>query len=79
MDVFWSLPPQSRHYKIKPLHYLGWLVGHEGQGSILSYFKKQDWAHEIYAGNGGGGSEDNLFHSEFSIQAAVHKNFCNKN
>lgn len=74
VDFVWSLPAQSKHYKIKPLHYLGWLVGHEGKGSILSYFKKRDWAHEMYAGNGGGGAEDNGFHSEFSIQLRVTDN-----
>ena len=31
VDFVWSLPPTWKLYKTKPLHYLGWLVGHEGQ------------------------------------------------
>ena len=27
--------------RVKPLAYLGWLIGHEGSGSILSYLKKR--------------------------------------
>ena len=27
--------------RVKPLAYLGWLIGHEGGGSILSYLKKR--------------------------------------
>lgn len=27
--------------RVKPLHYISWLVGHEGKGSILSYLRKK--------------------------------------
>lgn len=28
-------------HRVKPLHYLGWLLGHEGKGSVLSFLKKR--------------------------------------
>ena len=67
IDLMFPLKPQQKHYKIKPTHYLGWLIGHEGKGSLMSLLKKRDWAHEIYAGNGGQGHEDNKYSTDFSI------------
>jgi len=26
-------------FRVKPLHYLGWLVGYEGKGSLAAYLK----------------------------------------
>ena len=38
IDVVFTLPPQREKYDVKAMHYLGWLIGHEGQerGLILS-------------------------------------------
>lgn len=68
VDILWSLPSQKEFYRVKPLHFYGWLIGHEGKGSILSYLKQKNWAHEIYAGNSGQACEMNKYHSELSIQ-----------
>ncbi|CAG5099428.1 Oidioi.mRNA.OKI2018_I69.XSR.g16523.t1.cds [Oikopleura dioica] len=57
VDIMWSLPPQKEFYRIYP-----------EKGSILSYLKQKDWAHEIYAGNSGQACEENKYHSELSIQ-----------
>lgn len=46
----WSMPPLFEHYSKAPTYYLSNLIGHEGQGSILSYLKKQGWATGLYAG-----------------------------
>ena len=27
--------------RVKPLHYISWLIGHEGTGSILSLLRKK--------------------------------------
>uniref|UniRef100_A0A671T071 Nardilysin b (N-arginine dibasic convertase) n=1 Tax=Sinocyclocheilus anshuiensis TaxID=1608454 RepID=A0A671T071_9TELE len=35
LTISWALPPQGKHYRVKPLHYISWLIGHEGAGSIL--------------------------------------------
>ena len=41
VEVNWALPSLLAHYQTKPLHYISHLLGHEGQGSILSYLKKK--------------------------------------
>ncbi|KAM7098804.1 nardilysin isoform 2-T2 [Molossus nigricans] len=55
LTITWALPPQQQHYRVKPLHYISWLVGHEGKGSILSYLRKKIFE-EIQK------IEDNEFH-----------------
>lgn len=67
IDIVFTLPPQHKKYDTKATHYLGWLIGHEGQGSIMSLLKKKNWAHEIYAGNSGQGHEENGYMSDFSM------------
>ena len=46
----WAMPPLFEHYAKAPTYYLSNLIGHEGQGSILSYLKKEGWATGLYAG-----------------------------
>ena len=45
-----QLPPQKKNYGTKPCQYLSHLLGHEGEGSILAYLKKQGWASALMAG-----------------------------
>ncbi|XP_013911896.1 PREDICTED: nardilysin [Thamnophis sirtalis] len=67
LNITWALPPQEQYYRVKPLHYISWLVGHEGKGSILSYLRKKFWALALYGGNGETGFEQNSTYSVFSI------------
>ncbi|EFB29129.1 hypothetical protein PANDA_003781, partial [Ailuropoda melanoleuca] len=72
LTITWALPPQQQHYRVKPLHYISWLVGHEGKGSILSYLrKKQCWALALFGGNGETGFEQNSTYSVFSISITL--------
>lgn len=51
------------HFRQKPLHYLGNIIGHEGRGSLLSYLKQQGWAEGLSAGAGlsyAGGASFNI-------------------
>ncbi|KAJ0009086.1 hypothetical protein NQD34_016501 [Periophthalmus magnuspinnatus] len=41
LNITWALPPQEKYYRVKPLHYISWLIGHEGTGSILSVLRKK--------------------------------------
>ena len=41
LELIWHLPCMSHLYRSKPLHYVGWLLGHEGSGSVLSYLRKR--------------------------------------
>lgn len=46
----WCLPSEQPHYRSKPLSYLGWLLGHEGKGSIAAYLSKRHWKYDLEAG-----------------------------
>ena len=39
-------------YKKKPTQYIGHLLGHEGEGSLLAWLKQQGWAEGLSAGVG---------------------------
>uniref|UniRef100_A0A8D0MPY6 Nardilysin convertase n=2 Tax=Sus scrofa TaxID=9823 RepID=A0A8D0MPY6_PIG len=71
LTITWALPPQQQHYRSKPLHYISWLVGHEGKGSILSYLRKKCWALALFGGNGETGFEQNSTYSVFSISITL--------
>ena len=50
-------------YRQKPLQYIGNILGHEGQGSLLSWLKDKGWAEGLAAGTGlsySGGSTFNI-------------------
>ncbi|XP_077981898.1 nardilysin-like [Glandiceps talaboti] len=71
VEITWALPSLLHHYRIKPLHYLSWLTGHEGSGSILALLKKKYWALELYSGNDDSGFESNSTHAVFSVTATL--------
>ncbi|XP_061467685.1 nardilysin-like [Rhineura floridana] len=71
LSISWALPPQEKYYRIKPLHYISWLVGHEGKGSVLSLLRKKFWALALYGGNGETGFEQNSTYSIFSISVTL--------
>ncbi|KAL7984123.1 hypothetical protein Chor_002693, partial [Crotalus horridus] len=39
LNISWALPTQEKNYKVKPLHYISWLIGHEGFG-LLPYMEE---------------------------------------
>ena len=39
---------------LQPEHYIGHLVGHEGQGSLLSALKAKGWVNSLCAGGSSG-------------------------
>ena len=73
LDLTWALPPLGDRYREKPLHYLSWLVGHEGKGSLLSFLKRKVWALSLTAGNAGDGFELNSTYSMFPIVVTLTK------
>ncbi len=50
LQLIFPLPPVRSHYREKPLHYIGNLLGHEGTGSLLSLLKKRGWGEQLSAG-----------------------------
>uniref|UniRef100_A0A665VGD9 Nardilysin-like n=1 Tax=Echeneis naucrates TaxID=173247 RepID=A0A665VGD9_ECHNA len=71
LTISWAVPPQGKHYRIKPLHYISWLIGHEGTGSILSLLRKKCWALALFGGNSETGFDQNTTYSIFSISITL--------
>ncbi|XP_010793726.1 nardilysin [Notothenia coriiceps] len=71
LNITWALPPQEKYYRVKPLHYISWLIGHEGTGSILSVLRKKCWALDLYGGNSETGFDQNTTYSIFSISITL--------
>ncbi|XP_078074685.1 nardilysin-like [Mustelus asterias] len=71
LNITWSLPPQKQHYRIKPLHYISWLIGHEGKGSVLSLLRTRCLALALFGGNGETGFEQNSTYSVFNISITL--------
>merc|ERR1719431_2023537 len=69
----WALPPTLHLYRIKPLHYMAHLLGHEGKGSLISFLRKKVWALSLTAGNAGDGFEYNSTYSMFPITITLTK------
>uniref|UniRef100_A0A8C9VJK8 Nardilysin b (N-arginine dibasic convertase) n=1 Tax=Scleropages formosus TaxID=113540 RepID=A0A8C9VJK8_SCLFO len=71
LTITWALPPQEKYYRVKPLHYISWLIGHEGTGSILSLLRKKCWALALFGGNSETGFDQNTTYSIFSISITL--------
>ncbi|XP_061680733.1 LOW QUALITY PROTEIN: nardilysin-like [Syngnathoides biaculeatus] len=71
LSVSWALPPQGKHYRVKPLHYISWLIGHEGSGSILSALRRKCWALALFGGNSETGFDQNTTYSVFSVSITL--------
>ncbi|WP_371377035.1 insulinase family protein [Thalassotalea aquiviva] len=54
--ISFALPGIDHDYMYKPISTLGYLLGHESEGSILSYLKKRQWAMSLTAAGGINGS-----------------------
>jgi secreted Zn-dependent insulinase-like peptidase len=61
LQVSFPLPDYRELYDVKPLSYLGNLVGHEGEGSLLSQLKAEGLAESVAAGSGLGWRGGSLF------------------
>lgn len=46
------IPVVREYYKSKPLNYLGNVLGHEGEGSLLALLREKGWANGLSAGGG---------------------------
>ncbi|KAK7126778.1 hypothetical protein R3I94_018084 [Phoxinus phoxinus] len=71
LTISWALPPQGKHYRVKPLHYISWLIGHEGAGSVLSLLRKKCWAIGLFGGNSETGFDQNTTYSIFSVSVTL--------
>lgn len=53
--------PKNNYWMKKPLSYLGFILGHEGEGSLAWLLKEQGWAESLGAGQGLGWREGDTF------------------
>lgn len=61
LQVMFPLQDYRANYDVKPFSYLGNLVGHEGEGSLLSLLKAAGLAESLAAGSGLGWRGGSLF------------------
>lgn len=54
-------PDLDAYYKTQPGVYIGHLIGHESEGSILSLLKKKNWASGLSASLSRGGINFGFF------------------
>lgn len=50
LSLLFTMPAVEPYYHTKPLYYLSHLLGHEGEGSLLSWLKSQNLAEGLSAG-----------------------------
>lgn len=51
LTLFFPLPDQKPYFRSKPLMLVSHLLGHEGEGSLLSYLKSMNWADTVRTGS----------------------------
>lgn len=71
--ISFALPSIDQYYRHKPESLLAYLIGHEGQGSILSYLKHKQWAFRLTAGAGISASNFKDFNVSISLTQAGEK------
>jgi len=52
MILTFALPEQHSHYRSKPLSVLSHILGDEGEGGLLNFYKTKNWATSLSAGGG---------------------------
>lgn len=52
LELYFPIPPVAPYYRQKPIDYIANLLGHEGEGSLLSSLKARGWADQLGAGLG---------------------------
>ena len=50
VSLLFPLPPVKSYYTTKPVQYIAYLLGYEGEGSLLSLLKQKGWANSLWAG-----------------------------
>jgi secreted Zn-dependent insulinase-like peptidase len=65
--ISFAMESIDKYYQDKPESILAYLMGHEGEGSILSVLKKAQWAINLTAGSGINGSNFKDFNVSISL------------
>ncbi len=51
ISFVFPVPATEKYFAEKPLSYISFFIGHEGEGSLLSLLKAQNWATALGSGN----------------------------
>ncbi|XP_076297777.1 insulin degrading metalloproteinase isoform X2 [Lasioglossum baleicum] len=62
LNITFPLPDLRDHYKSAPAHYLAYLLGHEGKGSLISALKANGWCNAVMSGKRSTARGFNFFH-----------------
>ncbi|ROS05452.1 secreted Zn-dependent insulinase-like peptidase [Sinobacterium caligoides] len=69
LSFAFAMPSQRDHYHSKPELFIGDVLGHEGEGSLLQYLKQQGLAEGLSAGSGMDYNGGALFNINVSLTA----------
>ncbi|QFU77913.1 peptidase M16 [Halioglobus maricola] len=75
LQVMFPLDDYRDDYRVKPMSYLGNLVGHEGEGSLLSQLKAEGLAESLSAGSGLGWRGGSLFNVSVTLTEEGVENY----
>ena len=67
LSVVWPLPSLRPLWRSKPHRLISHLLGHEGEGSLLSLLKQKGWADALMAGETHGASDFALFEVQMDL------------
>ncbi|KAI9096425.1 Metalloenzyme, LuxS/M16 peptidase-like protein [Phlyctochytrium arcticum] len=70
LEITFPFPDTQPLYKVQPSKYLAHLIGHEGEGSILSLLKQKGWAVALSAGATHGGINFDFFKISIDLTVA---------
>jgi len=65
--ISFAMESIDKYYQDKPESVLAYLIGHEGEGSILAKLKQEQWAMSLTAGSGINGSNFKDFNVSISL------------
>lgn len=70
MSMNFPLPSTREYYQEKPLDFIGYLLGHEGKGSLLSILKAEGLAENLSAGGSDKSDGTSAFYISMRLTAA---------
>jgi len=74
LQLLFPIKDQTANYRKKADRYLGGLIGHEGEGSLLAVLKEKNWATGLSAGTQMNTGNEALFSINIELTPAGDKN-----
>lgn len=74
LQLLFPIDDQTTNYRKKADSYLGGLIGHEGEGSLLAVLKEKNWATSLSAGTQMNTGSEALFSINIELTPAGDKN-----